>query len=140
MIQLVPLLALAALATSAPRTAELPERAARSEVAGDSTTVFIVDVRLHVRPDSETAFLEAAGPFLERARASEGNLDFQLVSFAGVPHRYALLERWRSEGALEAFRSTDVFQTFRSEVGPFLAGPPEPLYYEAAVAGQGAGQ
>ncbi|MEL6616139.1 MAG: putative quinol monooxygenase [Bacteroidota bacterium] len=96
--------------------------------------MLIADVRFSIRPDAETAFSAAIGPFLDASREADGNLDFQLLSLSGEEHRYVLLERWETLEAFEAYLGSDAFAAFRTEVGPLLAGPPESAYYEARVA------
>lgn len=96
--------------------------------------MLIADVRFSIRPAAREAFAEAIGPFVAQSRTAPGNLDFQVLRVDGQPDRFVLLERWQTQAHFDAYLASDAFAAFRTGVGPLLAGPPESVYYEAAVA------
>ncbi|GAB5536437.1 MAG: hypothetical protein Rubg2KO_26860 [Rubricoccaceae bacterium] len=116
--------------SAAPSDPPPPESEGAASPEGD---IFIAEVRVQIQPDIDAAFAEAIGPFVGHSRAAEGNLGFELLQIEGENRRFLLLEKWDSQAAFMAYVGSDAFDTFRDQIGPMLAGPPESLYYEATA-------
>jgi heme-degrading monooxygenase HmoA len=70
---------------------------------------YVVIWEFHVKRGSERAFEEAYGPRGAWARLflhGDGYLGTELLRNAGQPGRYVTIDRWVSQAAYEAFRST----------------------------------
>lgn len=68
----------------------------------------IVAGHLIVDPDTRDAYLEGCRSVVEAARVAEGCLVFALSPDLLDPGRINILERWESQGAVEAFRGSGV--------------------------------
>ena len=64
----------------------------------------VVAGHLLVDPDERTAYLESCREVVDRARHSEGCLDFAISADLLDPARVNILERWESQDAVDAFR------------------------------------
>ena len=55
---------------------------------------------------------------------TEGCRSVRMTHGIESPDRFVLLVEWDSVASHEAFRASDAFGTWRSHIGPHLAGPP----------------
>ncbi|MES1172256.1 MAG: putative quinol monooxygenase [Bacteroidota bacterium] len=86
-----------------------------------STSLLIIHVYIHVKPDSIDAFREAT---LANARASvreAGVVRFDVVQDRDDPARFALLEVYRDAGAHAAHRETAHYHAWRDAVADLMA-------------------
>jgi len=128
------LLLCAIAAGCAPSAAPSDPLSSESEdTAPPSESIFIAEIRVQIQPDLDAAFAEAIGSFVEHSRAAEGNLGFELLQVEGESRRFLLLEKWESQAAFVTYAGSEAFDTFRDQIGPMLAGPPESLYYDATA-------
>lgn len=88
-----------------------------------STTLLVVQVLVHVKPDAVDAFRAAT---LENARASllePGIARFDVVQDREDPTRFVLIEAYRNAGAPDAHKATAHYQTWRDAVAELMAEP-----------------
>jgi quinol monooxygenase YgiN len=71
-------------------------------------TTIIVTGWLRVDPEQRDAYVQECRGLVERARATEGCLDFALTACSVDPGRVVVAERWTSRAALDAFRGAGV--------------------------------
>src|SRR5262249_35775453 len=87
------------------------------------TTLLIVHVHCHVKPDSIEAFRAAT---LANARASvkePGVARFDVVQDREDPSRFVLIEAYRTPEAPAAHKETVHYQTWRDTVADMMAEP-----------------
>jgi autoinducer 2-degrading protein len=88
-----------------------------------STSLIIVHVQVHVKPDAVEAFRVAS---VENARASQkepGIARFDVVQSTEDPTRFVLVEVYRSPGAPAAHKETAHYQRWRDAVAGLMAEP-----------------
>ncbi|MCW2847705.1 MAG: hypothetical protein JWR90_1679 [Marmoricola sp.] len=68
----------------------------------------IVSGHLRVDPQRRAAYLATCAPVVELARGTSGCLDFALSADLVDEGRINILERWESQGAVDAFRGEGV--------------------------------
>ena len=88
-----------------------------------STSLLVVHVECHVRPDQIEAFREAT---LDNARASvhePGVARFDVIQDNDDPARFVLVEVYRSVEATAAHKQTAHYQRWRDTVAPMMAEP-----------------
>jgi quinol monooxygenase YgiN len=66
--------------------------------------MIIVAGHVMVDPEQRESYLEGSVRIVEKARQSEGCLDFAMTADLVDPGRLNLFERWESQAALKAFR------------------------------------
>jgi autoinducer 2-degrading protein len=85
--------------------------------------MLIVQVHVHVKPDSVEAFKEAT---LANARASvkeSGVVRFDVVQQQDDPARFVLVEVYRDAAAAAAHKETPHYPVWRDAVAPMMAEP-----------------
>ncbi|MCH1866887.1 putative quinol monooxygenase [Nocardioides sp. CFH 31398] len=98
--------------------------------------MILVTGHLLVDPDARAEFLDACRDDVRAARAADGCLAFSLAADPLEPDRVVVVERWRDEASLEAFRGSgpddaqqqvitggEVTQYVVSDPGRALMGP-----------------
>lgn len=88
-----------------------------------STTLLIVQVACHVKPDAVAAFREAT---LANARASvqePGIARFDVLQDRSDPTRFVLVEAYRNDDAPLAHKDTDHYKRWRDTVADMMAEP-----------------
>lgn len=75
---------------------------------------------LSVKPGSETRFLEAANPVIEKSRQEPGNLLYILPQSETEPQQFVFYELFRNNDALEAHRKSAHVMEFLKTVEPML--------------------
>lgn len=88
-----------------------------------STTLLIVQVACHVKPDAVAAFREAT---LANARASvqePGIARFDVLEDRTDPTRFVLVEVYRDDDAPLAHKETDHYKRWRDTVADMMAEP-----------------
>ncbi|GAA2493601.1 antibiotic biosynthesis monooxygenase [Streptomyces thermolineatus] len=68
--------------------------------------MIIVSGYLHVAPEKRDAYVAGCRGIVERARASDGCLDFALSADQVDPGRVNVYERWESDEQLVGFRGS----------------------------------
>ena len=66
----------------------------------------IVAGHVTVEPQQRESYLAACVVIVEQARGAEGCLDIAIIADLIDPGRVNIFERWESQAALEAFRSS----------------------------------
>ncbi len=87
------------------------------------TTLLIVQVFVHVKPDGVDAF---RGATLDNARASvqePGVARFDVLQDRDDPTRFVLIEVYRDAGAPDAHKATSHYQAWRVAVADLMAEP-----------------
>ena len=88
-----------------------------------STSLTIVHVQVHVRPEGVEAFRAAS---LANARASlrePGIARFDVIQSAEDPTRFVLVEVYRTPAAPAAHKQTAHYEAWRDAVAPLMAEP-----------------
>jgi heme-degrading monooxygenase HmoA len=78
-----------------------------------------------VRPSTESEFERVFPTAVRLISASPGYVSHELRRSIETPNRYALTIRWRTlEDHTLGFRGSPAFSEWRTQLAPFLAGPP----------------
>jgi quinol monooxygenase YgiN len=111
------LLTLAALLVAAPAITTATEGECANE-AGLITSTSIATVR-DAKGGASLEDLVAMVELVEKARAFEGNISYELVQNAADPNEYSILEKWESEEALSQWKDGPAAEVFS---GPSMKG------------------
>ena len=81
---------------------EIPEiPAVDTEVVSPEENTQNIITWFTVRPSATTAFIEAMGKAIPKAREMEGNLGYNIYQNAEDPHKFIAIERWRNHEAYQ---------------------------------------
>lgn len=87
--------------------------------------MLIIHAHLHVHPNQEDVFHEAARTLISLSRAEEGNLGYQLLKSTEAPNRYTMVELWRDQEAVAKHNESSHLQAFIKLAPSFMAAPME---------------
>jgi heme-degrading monooxygenase HmoA len=91
-----------------------------------------IDIRPGTHADFE-AGVQRCAPLFQRARGCQG---MQLQRSVEQPDHYFLVVTWDTvEDHMVHFRESADFQTWRAEVGPYFASPPQVQHTTVALTG-----
>ncbi len=84
--------------------------------------------KVHIKPECVEAFLEVAKPLIEGSQKEEGNIFYTLNRDLSDPCRFAFIECWKDQSAIDFHNATEHFKTgvaafepLRAEVIPLEA-------------------
>ena len=81
-------------------------------------------VRMTFAPDRLAAFLDLFAEAKPRIAAAPGCRHLELWQDDRYPNVLTTFSRWDSEGALDAYRQSELFRTTWAETKPMFAAPP----------------
>jgi quinol monooxygenase YgiN len=87
--------------------------------------MLIIHAHLHVNPEQEEAFHEAARKLIQPSRAEEGNIGYQLLKSTEAPNRYTMVELWKDQAAVARHNESSHLQAFIKLAPSFMAAPME---------------
>ena len=82
-----------------------------------------------VNPDKRDEYIKVFGEILTKANYP-GSHGIRFFTSIEDPSRVILVIEWDSVEAHEDFRITEEFAKWRTQVGPFFAGPPQAAHYQ----------
>lgn len=82
-------------------------------------------VRMTLRPDAVSSFLQLYDDVAPRIRAREGCHRLELLADTRFPNIVSTLSWWEDEKALEAYRASDLFRTTWAATKVLFAAPAE---------------
>jgi len=85
--------------------------------------MLVVHVHVHVKPGMAEAFKEATLANARESIKEPGIARFDLVQQPDDPHRFVLVEAYRTAEAPAAHKETRHYQTWRDTVAPMMAEP-----------------
>jgi autoinducer 2-degrading protein len=88
-----------------------------------ATSLVIVHVQVHVKPDGVDAFLRATRENAARSLEEPGVARFDVAQDAGDPTRFVLVEAYRDAAAVAAHKETGHYRAWRAAVGDLMAEP-----------------
>jgi quinol monooxygenase YgiN len=86
-------------------------------------SMFTLIVEFHVKPGTEAAFREAAGPAVQATRREAGNAAYEVHQDVKEPTRFVFFEKWRSLKALEAHVAQEHTKTLLARLGEISESP-----------------
>lgn len=95
--------------------------------------MLVIHVKLAVKADQTTEFLDAVAPFVKQARGLDGCLDYTWYQSTEHDNTYILYELWESESQFRDYKASELFTSTQQALLPFAAGKPESNYYTADV-------
>jgi autoinducer 2-degrading protein len=95
--------------------------------------MYIVMVRMEVRPDKVGHLLELATFNSANSRKEPGNVRFDVLRSVENPNRFALYEVYKDEAAFKAHQETAHYARWRAEIGDLLVAPRTSEKYENVV-------
>jgi autoinducer 2-degrading protein len=87
------------------------------------TTLLIIHVHVHVKPESVDGFKAASLANAEASRREPGVLRFDVVQEREDPTRFVLVEVYRDSEAHAAHRETTHYAAWRDAVSDMMAEP-----------------
>ncbi len=69
------------------------------------------------------AYLQLAGELIEKTRAEQGNISYELIHCREGKNVYAFLERWKDQDALNAHMHSSHFTTIFPKIEKLLICP-----------------
>jgi len=94
--------------------------------------MLIVQVHIHVKPESVEAFRQATIANARQSVKEPGIARFDLLQQAEEPARFVLIEVYRTPEAPAQHRETAHYQTWRDTVADMMAEPRTRLQYTNA--------
>jgi autoinducer 2-degrading protein len=85
--------------------------------------MLIVQVQIHVKPESVEAFRQATLANARQSVKEPGIARFDLLQQADDPARFVLVEAYRTADAPTQHRETAHYQIWRDTVAPMMAEP-----------------
>ena len=85
--------------------------------------MYVVCVKLEVKPEKVGAFVELATYDARETRKEPGNLRFDLVRAVDNPLVFRLYEVYRDEDAIKAHQQTPHYARWKEEVPELLSSP-----------------
>lgn len=85
--------------------------------------MIIIHAGLKVKPEQETAFLEAVNLLIPATRAEEGNICYDFMKDTQIEHTYKMIELWRDLEATKAHNTSVHFTSFIQKAQDFMAAP-----------------
>ena len=94
--------------------------------------MYVIRVRLEVRPDAKASFEAHARAEAEDVpRRFAGCLGYAFHARVGSATSFLLYEEWEDRAAFEAYRGSAYFTEVGSRLRPLLSAPPDGAYYVA---------
>jgi len=94
--------------------------------------MFIVHVHVHVKPDAVDAFREASVHNARQSIQEPGIARFDVIQQLDDPHRFVLVEVYRTTEAAAQHKETDHYKTWRDTVEAMMAEPRRSVKYANA--------
>ena len=85
--------------------------------------MYVVCVRIEVKPGHEEDFIRATATNHEGTRKEPGNLRFDVLRQIAEPHRFFLYEVYRDEAGFQSHQQTPHYLRWKETVAPWMAGP-----------------
>ena len=85
---------------------------------------------VRVRPDTQNEMEQAARACISATRDEPGCLSYVLHRDLQDPHRFAFIETWRDQAALEHHREQPHMRVFKAALGPIADGALEVMTLE----------
>ncbi len=85
--------------------------------------MFVVCVKVWVKPDHLKEFIQATLANARGARTEPGNLRFDVLQCQGTESEFMFYEVYQNEEALRAHQQTEHYLTWRAAVEPWMAQP-----------------
>lgn len=92
--------------------------------------MLIVEVAISVLPEHVEAFVTATRENAEHSLREPGIARFDLLRSLDDPHRFLLVEAYRTEDAPAAHKATAHYAKWRDTVAPMMAAPRSAAKYE----------
>ena len=77
------------------------------------------------RPDTIDQIREALLTLIDPTRAETGCVAYELLQDSSDPTKFAFVEEWESDAALDAHMETEHFQAAVARATEFLGAPPD---------------
>jgi (4S)-4-hydroxy-5-phosphonooxypentane-2,3-dione isomerase len=90
------------------------------------TSLVIVHIDVHVKPDGVDAFVRATRENAAHSLEEPGVARFDVAQDAGDPTRFVLVEAYRDQAAVAAHKETAHYRTWRDAVEGLMAEPRRP--------------
>lgn len=75
-----------------------------------------------IKSDSVDEFLKITQPIIEASRKEPGNIAYDLYADSSSPEKYAFIEVWKDQDAIDSHNASSHFQAFVSAAGPLFGG------------------
>jgi len=85
--------------------------------------MYVVCVRVEVKPGHEEDFIRATKANHEGTRTEPGNVRFDVLQRIDEPHKFTLYEVYKDEAAFRAHQQTPHYLTWKETVAPWMAVP-----------------
>ena len=93
--------------------------------------MFVVCVRIHVKPDRVEAFRDAAVRNARSTRQEPGNLRFDVLQQEQDPNRFTFYEVYRTPEDFAAHQKTAHYLEWRETVADWMAEPREGIRHRS---------
>jgi quinol monooxygenase YgiN len=101
------------------------------------TAEVVVVATVDVKPESNDAALSALTTAIEATHAEPGCVAYALHRDGKDAHRFVIVEKWATQGDLEAHGQAPHLKQLFSDLGPLLAAPPTIVYTAPVPVGDG---
>jgi len=95
------------------------------------TTMLVVHVHVHVKPEHLEAFIAATRANCEASLTEAGVARFDVVQQEDDPARFVLIEAYKTPDAPALHKQTAHYATWRDAVAPMMASPRSSVKYQS---------
>jgi quinol monooxygenase YgiN len=75
-----------------------------------------------IKSDSVDNFLKITQPLIKASREEAGNIAYDLYADNSSPEKYAFIEVWKDQDAIDAHNASSHFNDFVAAAGPLFGG------------------
>jgi quinol monooxygenase YgiN len=93
--------------------------------------MLVVVVRIHVKPECVTAFVEATKANARASLQEPGIAQFDFLQEPDDPTSFVLIEAYRDEQAPAKHKETTHYAAWRDAVAPMMAEPRQSMKYRS---------
>lgn len=87
----------------------------------------IINVALQVKPGQQAAYEAFIAELVTNSAAEAGNVSYAHFKQLGSNDKYAIIEHWRDQAAIDAHNVTPHFQVFLDHINEYIVGEPDIL-------------
>jgi quinol monooxygenase YgiN len=97
-------------------------------------TMIVVTARAHVPAEHRARFVEVATEMCTRSRDDDGCGGYRVYEDLEQPERYAFVEEWADEDALQRHFAQSHTRAFMRDLAGLLAGPADIVFHTTSSA------
>lgn len=95
--------------------------------------MLVIHVKLDIKADQTTQFLDAVKPFQQEAQQLLGCQEYTWYQSTEQSSTYILYEVWETEVQFKSYKASDLFTQTQQALMPYAVSKPDSHYYTAEL-------